>query len=124
MQSTNCPELRRSQATGLGTEVEGVGRSTDAIEAAIYFCAREAIQNAAKHAGLGAEVTVTVAHSDHAIRLTVSDSGTGIPPDGGHHGTGIIGMRDRIEAVGGQLQIISAQGQGLSVHATIPDSDG
>jgi signal transduction histidine kinase len=103
---------------------EGVGRSTDAIEAAIYFCAREAIQNAAKHAGRGAEVTVRVAHSDHAIRLTVSDSGTGLRPDGGHHGTGITGMRDRIEAVGGQLQIISAQGQGLSVHATIADTEG
>lgn len=103
---------------------EGVGRSTDAIEAAIHFCAREAIQNAAKHAGLGAEVTVTIGHSDHAIRLTVSDSGTGIPPDGDHHGTGIIGMRDRIEAVGGQLQIVAPQGQGLSVHATIPDRDG
>jgi len=116
--------LARNSPVPIQVVDEGVGRSTDAIEAAIYFCAREAIQNSAKHAGPGAEVTVTVAHSDHAIRLTVSDSGTGIAPDGRHHGTGIIGMRDRIEAVGGQFEIASATGQGTSIHATIPDRDG
>jgi signal transduction histidine kinase len=116
-------DLSSSSPVPVEVTDEGIGRSSDEIEAAIYFCAREAIQNAAKHAGHGAEITVTVAHCDHAVRLTVSDSGTGIPPDGGHHGTGIIGMRDRIEAVGGQLQMSFARGQGLSVHATIPDGD-
>ena len=100
---------------------EGIGRSSDAIEATIYFCAREAIQNTAKHAGRGAKANVTLAHRDDAIEFTVSDDGIGIPRESDTDGTGITSIRDRIEAVGGQLEIVSAPGQGTSIHATIPD---
>jgi signal transduction histidine kinase len=99
---------------------EGIGRSPDAIEAAIYFCAREAIQNAAKHAGAGAQVRVTLARDQHAIEFTISDNGAGIQSDRSVNGMGITGMHDRIEAVGGQLEIRSAPHQGTMVHGTIP----
>jgi signal transduction histidine kinase len=99
---------------------EGLGRSSDAIEAAIYFCAREAIQNAAKHAGADAQVTVTLARREHGIELTVSDDGAGIPVGGMTNGMGITSMRDRIEAVGGQLEIVSSLLTGTTVHGTIP----
>jgi signal transduction histidine kinase len=98
----------------------GIGRSTDAAEAAIYFCASEAIQNTAKHAGPGARATVTLARGDHEIELTVSDDGAGMPSQRTGDGIGITSMRDRIEAVGGRFEIASTSGQGVVVHAAIP----
>lgn len=102
---------------------EGIARSPAAIEAAIYFCAREAIQNAAKHGGQGVEVTVTLGRRHGAIELAVSDDGVGISPAAGGTGVGIVGMRDRIEAVGGEFEIASHPGLGTCIRATIPDPD-
>jgi signal transduction histidine kinase len=100
---------------------DGIGRSTPAIEAAIYFCAREAIQNATKHAGPGADVNVTLRRRRGTIRFTISDNGIGMSPETASGGIGIVGMRDRIEAVDGRLEIVSRPGLGTLVHATIPD---
>jgi signal transduction histidine kinase len=100
---------------------EGIGRCPTAVEAAIYFCAREAIQNAAKHAGRGVRVTVTLRRLRGAIELTIADDGVGLPPDDACNGTGILGMRDRIEAVDGQFTIVSRPGLGTRIRATIPD---
>jgi signal transduction histidine kinase len=98
---------------------EGIGRLPAAIEEAIYFCAREAIQNSTKHAGPGAEVTVTLRRRHNSIQLTIRDNGVGLSPKDASSGIGILGMRDRIEAVGGQLKIVSHPGQGASIHTTI-----
>ena len=114
--------LVRSSPVPIEVTDEGIGRSSDAIEAAIYFCAREAIQNTAKHAGAGAKANVRLAHRDDAIEFTVSDDGIGMARESDTDGIGITSMRDRIEAVGGQLEIVSAPGQGTSIHATIPDT--
>ena len=102
---------------------EGIGRASAAIEAAIYFCAREAIQNATKHAGPGASVTATLARRRGAIDLTISDSGVGMSPDAPSAGIGIQGMHDRIEAVGGRVEIFSGPGLGTCIHATIPHKE-
>ena len=99
---------------------EGVGRSSSTIEAAIYFCVREAIQNAAKHAGPGATVTVTLARRRDAIEFIVSDDGVGLPREADREGSGITGMRDRIEAAGGLLEVVSAGGGGTRVRGTVP----
>jgi signal transduction histidine kinase len=99
---------------------KGVRRYPDAVEAAVYFCAREAIQNAAKHAGTGARVLVTLAPRASAIELTVRDDGVGMTLECDRMGIGILGMRDRIEAVGGQFLVTSSPGEGTSVRATIP----
>lgn len=99
---------------------EGIGRVSATIEAAIYFCAREAIQNASKHAGPGASVTVTLARRRGAIDLVISDDGVGISPDSAGTGTGIRGMHDRIEAVGGRLDIVSEPGLGTCIRGSIP----
>ena len=116
--------LVRSSPGPIEVTGEGIGRSSEAIEAAVYFCAREAIQNTAKHAGPGAKVTVTLAHYEHTIELTVRDNGAGMPREGDANGSGITGMRARIEAVGGQFEIVSAPVQGTSIHGTIPDGEG
>ena len=116
----------RSLAAGAAIPVQvadrGIGRYRETIEAALYFCTREAIQNAAKHAGAGAKVTVTLDSNRNAIELTVEDNGVGIGPDRATSGIGIVDMRDRIEAVGGQFVIISAPGHGASIRATIPNA--
>jgi signal transduction histidine kinase len=103
---------------------DGIGRSSDAIEAAIYFCAREAIQNTAKHAGPGAKVVVTLADHHDAIEFTVTDDGVGMHAERDTDGIGITNMRDRIEAVGGQLEIVSAPGQGTSIRGRVPNHEG
>ena len=100
---------------------EGIGRASAAIEAALYFCAREAIQNSTKHAGPGVNVTATLARRRGTIDLTISDNGLGISARAASAGIGIRSMRDRIEAVDGQLRIFSKPGLGTCIHGTIPD---
>jgi signal transduction histidine kinase len=102
---------------------DGIGRSSSAIEAAIYFVACEAIQNSGKHAGPSAKVAVTLTRNGDAIEFTVSDDGAGMTPRTDNDGIGIASMRDRIRAVGGHLEIVSAPGQGTSIHATIHDEE-
>jgi signal transduction histidine kinase len=103
---------------------EGIGRASAPIEAALYFCAREAIQNATKHAGPGASVTATLARRQRGtIDVTISDDGVGISPKAARAGIGIRGMRDRIEALGGRLDIFSEPGLGTRVRGTVPDEE-
>lgn len=102
---------------------DGIARSSAAIEAAIYFCAREAIQNATKHAGQGARVNVTLRRRRGTIELTISDDGVGMSPEHASNGIGIVNMRDRIEAVGGQFKIVSGRRLGTCIHATIPEEE-
>lgn len=100
----------------------GVGRTSDPIEAAVYFCACEAIQNAAKYAGAGATVTVTLGRHQGTIDFTIDDDGKGFSPEHEDRGLGLTGMRDRVEAVGGRFQIHSCPGRGTCVHGTIPNA--
>jgi signal transduction histidine kinase len=100
---------------------EGIARSSPAIETALYFCALEAIQNTSKHAGQGAEVSVTLRRRCGTIELTITDDGVGMSREAPRDGIGIVGMRDRIEAVGGQFRIVSRPRLGTCIQATIPD---
>ena len=99
-----------------------VGRCSPTIEAALYFCALEAIQNAAKHAGDGARVMVNLDRNDDRVDLSIEDDGPGFQPAGVSEGMGFVTMRDRIGAVGGELEIISQPGGGVTVHVTIADA--
>src|SRR4029077_10543963 len=89
-------------------DADGLGRYPEGIETAVYFCCLEAMQNAVKHAGEGAEITVTVAvdgpaeaAADHAaspgvLRFTVQDDGAGFDVGAGGAGHGFVNMRDRL----------------------------
>ena len=101
---------------------DGFGRSSSSVEAAIYFCCAEAVQNATKHAGEGATVTVTLGCDDDGARFSVVDDGVGIQEPASGGGDGLVGMRDRIGAVGGELEIRSAPGEGTEVRGWIPAS--
>ncbi len=116
--------LARSSPVPIRVTDDDIGRSSDAIEAAIYFVASEAIQNSGKHAGPGAKVAVTLARNEDTIEFIVSDDGAGMPPETDSDGTGIASMRDRIKAVSGHFEIVSAPGQGTSIHGTIHEHEG
>ncbi|HEX6680824.1 MAG TPA: sensor histidine kinase [Gaiellaceae bacterium] len=100
-----------------------IGRCSPAIEAALYFCALEAIQNAVKHAG-PARITVDLDRDGDRVDLSVADDGVGFKAGGDSDGIGLVTMRDRIGAVGGELEVLSEPGRGVTVHVTIPHAPG
>ena len=102
---------------------EGIGRCPAPIEHVIYFCSLEAIQNAIKHAGSDATVTVTLGRDQGGVFFTIADDGSGMDTRGEGDGVGLTGMRDRTGAVGGDLKIVSSPGRGTSVYGVIPDVD-
>jgi signal transduction histidine kinase len=99
-------------------EDEGLARLPEEIEAALYFCAVEAVQNAVKHAEASA-ITVSLSSDALRARLEVHDDGRGFEPsaDGGH---GLGNMRDRIDAVRGRFALQSDAGHGATIVATVP----
>ena len=107
----------------LPTEVsaEGVGRYPQAVEAAIYFCCLEALQNAGKHAGEGATITVTVREDEGAVLFEVADTGAGFDmKSGAQRGHGFLNMADRVGAFGGTVRVESAPGQGTTITGRVP----
>ena len=108
---------------GVPTEVEasGNGRYPPELEAAVYFCCLEALQNAVKHAGCDARVTVRVWEESGALLFDVIDDGVGFDPSGRRQpGAGFINMGDRVGAIGGSLGVQSALGRGTRVSGRIP----
>lgn len=118
------PEALRAAAgrAPLPTTVaaEGVGRYGQDAEAAVYFCCLEAIQNAGKHAGDGATVTVELAPGDDELRFTVVDDGAGFDLAGGVRGQGFVNMADRLGAIGGSVEVWSAPGEGTRITGRLP----
>jgi signal transduction histidine kinase len=99
---------------------EGLGRYPEELEAAVYFCCLEALQNAGKHAGAAASVTVDVAEADGELRFAVSDDGVGFAVDGTPTGHGFENMADRLGAMGGRLSVSSSPGAGTVVRGAVP----
>jgi signal transduction histidine kinase len=116
------PALRAALAISpvpVKIEAIDVPRLPTAIEAALYFCCMEAVQNAAKHSGASL-VTVTVATAGDSVRLTVADDGQGFDVSSAEPGAGLTNMRDRIDAAGGRLDLTSTQGVGTRVDVHVP----
>jgi signal transduction histidine kinase len=107
---------------GLPTSVDcdGAGRYRPEVEAAIYFCCLEALQNAGKHAGEGASATISLRHEEGSLRFEVADDGAGFHASNNGSGRGLQNMRDRIGALGGTVRIESAPGGGTTVAGQIP----
>jgi signal transduction histidine kinase len=101
---------------------EGIGRCSPPVEAAIYFCSVEAVQNAMKHAGSDVRVAVTVGRDRDEVDFAISDDGVGMDHSVRGEGYGLIGMQDRVGAVGGQVEIISSPGRGTTVRGSIPEA--
>jgi signal transduction histidine kinase len=105
------------------TEVnaDGAGRYPAEVEAAVYFCCLEALQNAGKHAGPGARALITLAEEAGALRFEVADDGRGFESSNGRPvGVGLANMADRIAALGGELRVSSRAGSGTTISGRIP----
>ena len=118
-------EALRSAAgrAALPTEVDapGLGRYPAELEAAVYFCCLEAMQNAGKHAGEGASATVRVFEDGGNLRFEVTDTGAGFDLSRiGRSGAGFVNMSDRVGAIGGSLSVRSAPGEGTTVSGRLP----
>jgi signal transduction histidine kinase len=92
-------------------------RLPESVEVAAYYVVAEALTNTAKYAQ-PSEVTVCATVRDAALCLSITDDGIGGADS--RNGSGLIGLTDRIGALGGRLQITSPPGSGTSLHATIP----
>ncbi len=102
-------------------EADGVGRYPQAVEAAVYFCCLEALQNAGKHAGEGATATVTVREVQGALVFEVADTGAGFSlASGAQRGHGFVNMSDRVGAFGGGVSVDSSPGRGTRIAGRIP----
>jgi signal transduction histidine kinase len=113
----------RSPLTVQVVEDGAVGRHPEPVEAAVYFCCLEALQNAAKHAP-GSTVTLTLSHRDGALGVTVADDGPGFDAEAAGRGTGLQNMADRLGAVGGSVRWTSEPGAGTVVSASVPVASG
>lgn len=93
-------------------------RFGEETEGAAYFFVSEALANVLKHAA-ASRATVRLRHEDDRLFVEVADDGVGfVPADA--TGSGLTGLRDRIEAVGGSLRVASRVGEGTTVAATLP----
>ncbi len=100
---------------------DGVGRYGNDIEAAVYFCTLEALQNAGKHAGEGASASVVVVDSGDSLRFEITDDGAGFDTStGAGAGHGFINMADRLGAFGGRVDVTSSPTKGTTVVGFIP----
>jgi signal transduction histidine kinase len=100
-------------------DANGIGRHPIDIEAAVYFCVLEALQNAAKYAE-ASRIDVRLREADGAITFEVQDDGRGFDASTNGAGTGLAGMRDRLAIFGGSAAIRSAPGHGTIVTGGVP----
>ena len=101
------------------TVSNGIGRFSPDIEAAVYFCCLEALQNAAKHAP-ESHVEVRVWEEEGGLLFTVADDGPGFDPERARAGHGFMNMSDRLGAIGGSVRWDSSPGAGSTVRGSIP----
>jgi signal transduction histidine kinase len=99
--------------------VDEVGRMPQEVEAAIYFCCLEALQNVAKYAE-ASQVVLRVWKEGGSVSFEIQDDGHGFDTCDYKPGAGLQNMTDRVEALGGHLEVSSAVGVGTRVSGSIP----
>jgi signal transduction histidine kinase len=108
----------RKAAVATTVEPDGIGRYPQEVEAAVYFCALEAMQNVAKYAEANSAV-VRLSEHDGELEFEIHDDGRGFDPSSTNYGTGMHGMADRLDAIGGNLEVRSEPGAGTTVRGSI-----
>jgi signal transduction histidine kinase len=104
----------RKAAVPVAVKADGVGRLDRGVEAGVYFCVLEALNNVAKYAA-ASHVDVRLWWQEGEVVFEVSDDGVGFDPAAMGYGTGIRGMADRLEALGGTLEVQSAPRVGTRI---------
>jgi signal transduction histidine kinase len=109
--------LARRSTVPVEVDVTIDGRLPDEVEVAAYYAVSEALANVAKHSG-ASFVELVAAHHDGALVLQVRDDGVGgVDPS---RGSGILGLKDRVEALGGSISIASPAGRGTALSLLLP----
>ena len=109
--------LARRSAVPVELDLNLGQRLGEHVEAAGYYIASEAITNVAKHARASV-IDMRVDGCDGALILSISDDGVGGADPG--RGSGIIGLKDRVEALGGTISMLSPPGHGTALHVQLP----
>jgi signal transduction histidine kinase len=119
-----APALRTlalRSAVPVEVNVEREERLPEPIEVAAYYVAAEALTNAAKHAG-ASRAWVRLERQDGLVLLRISDDGVGGADPA--IGSGLTGIRDRVEALGGSLAVTSPRGEGTVLDVALPVAAG
>ncbi len=109
--------LARRSSVPVELDVRVAGRLSERVEVAAYYVVSEALANAAKRAQ-ATVVEVSVEADETLVRLDVPDDGIGGAQPG--RGSGLIGLRDRVEALSGNLEVTSSPGSGTIPRVTLP----
>ncbi len=110
-------ELARRSPVPVELDLATAERYPEPVEIAAYYVVSEAVTNAAKHAG-AESVRVSLAEADGLLRVAIEDDGVGGADAAG--GSGLLGLRDRVEAADGTLVVDSPAGGGTTVLAALP----
>jgi signal transduction histidine kinase len=109
----------RKSSLPVTVQPDGVGRYRQDVESAVYFCCLEALNNVAKYAE-ATSVEIRLAQADEELRFEVEDDGRGFDTTAMGSGTGLQGMADRLDAIGGHLVVRSAPGDGTAIAGRVP----
>jgi len=112
--------LARRSSVPVDLDIRVERRLPDPVEIAAYYTVAEALTNAAKHAS-ATTADVHVAESDGVLHLRVRDDGRGGADFS--HGSGLLGLKDRAEALGGRLDLLSPSGAGTTLEISLPLPD-
>jgi signal transduction histidine kinase len=112
--------LARRSGVPVELDIRGNGRLPEQVEVAVYYIVSEGLTNAAKHAEASV-VLVGVESEDGFARLSIRDDGVGGADP--RQGSGLVGLRDRVEALGGRIEITSPSGSGTALVVTLPVGD-
>ena len=111
--------VTRQAPLPIGVSADGLTRHAIETESAVYFTCVEAVQNAIKHARGATGVWITLRQSPTSLHFEIRDDGAGFEP-GNEDGRGLRNMRDRIEAIGGQISFDAEPGHGTRVVGFVP----
>jgi signal transduction histidine kinase len=109
----------RKAAVPVTVEATDIDRYTPDVEATVYFCTLEALNNIAKYAN-ASRADIALAQTNGQLTFSVTDDGEGFDAEAKAYGTGLQGMRDRLDAMGGTLKVTSALGAGTTVTGSVP----
>jgi signal transduction histidine kinase len=111
----------RAARASIDLRVRGtVPRSSEDAEAAIYFSCSEAIQNVHKHAGSAARASLSLHQHDGVLSARIEDDGPGFDPARTPHGAGLRNIHDRVQALGGVVELDAAPGRGTVLTISLP----
>jgi len=120
---THATAVQRRTGLAIVVDAEPIDRLSLTAEEALYRIGQEALHNVVKHAN-ASSATIRIVRDGDRVQLAVTDDGAGFDPDAVPRGhLGLIGMRQRVDLVGGDLRVESRPGLGTTIEASVPNDD-